>query len=122
MKLKDLIDAVERELETSSIANKRARLSLAFTAKKSSDGQLECDFVEASSLSRARAEELHRLDVILDKRKPETVTSPKHQLAESVSPTLAKRSDFGPIRPSSAEVDNDDPDSPAYFRRLFPQS
>ncbi len=121
MKLKELIEVIERELETVSVVDRRARLSLAFTAKKSSDGEVECDFVEASTLSRARAEELHRLDLILGKKRSGKASSPKHQLAENLGPPLAKRSDLGPIRPDP-DCDTSDPDSPAYFRRLFPQS
>ena len=66
MKLKNMIDAVSKELEMADLGNRRARLTLAFTVKSDRDGEAECEFVEASSISRARPEELHHLEILVD--------------------------------------------------------
>ena len=121
MKLKELIKVLESELETVAVADRRARLSLAFTVKESKGGEVECDFVEASSLNRARAEELHRLEVILGAKREEKTPRPTHLAAATLSPPLAKRSDFGPMRPPP-EGEPGDPDTPAIFRRMPPES
>ena len=122
MKLKDLIEAIEHELAATPLGEQQAKVSLAFTARKSGDGEPECDFVVTSSLSRAKLEELHRLDLVLDVGRSGTAGAPRHQIAEDFTPRPAGHSDLDRPQPEPGDLDQDDPDTPAYFRRLFPQS
>ena len=63
MNLKNLLHAVESELREAGHDGNGVVLSLAFTAKASPDGQVECEFVDRSSISRPQAGEVHYLKI-----------------------------------------------------------
>lgn len=65
MKLQELLAAVQAELEEAGCASKGATLSLAFTVKRETGGEVECDFVDARAISKPRPEEIHRLELPL---------------------------------------------------------
>ena len=99
------------------------RASELVAVKKSSDGEFECDFVEASALSKAKAEELHRLDVNLGEKRSEAKAKPRHQVATDLLPKPTRRGEIElPGLPEIGDLDREDPDTPAYFRRLAPQT
>ena len=66
MKLKELLGAIGSELAHAGRSGSGARLSLAFVARKHRNGEVECEFVDASDVSKPRDGEIHRLELNLD--------------------------------------------------------
>jgi hypothetical protein len=62
MKLKELLEAIDLELEGAG-CTRETRVSLAFVARRDRDGEVECDFVDASQVSKPREGEIHRLEL-----------------------------------------------------------
>ena len=61
MKLRDLVEGVKREVGENAGEAGAFILDLSFTAKKNKEGEVECDFIDASDYSMVRRESLHRL-------------------------------------------------------------
>jgi len=115
MKLKQLLEAVGREVEGADLTVERSTLSLAFVARKDHSGEVECDFIDASEVSKPREGEIHRLELELGR--PDDLGEPP--VAKSTK--KARKKTRLPLKMSSAKGlfskgETSDVDAPAIYR------
>jgi hypothetical protein len=65
MTLQELLNALREQMKEAGVSSTDATANLAFVARRERDGEVEVDFVDAATMSKPRAEELHRLEITL---------------------------------------------------------
>ena len=84
MTLNEVMTALQGELQEVDLSATRVSVSLAFTSKKDRDGDVTVDFVDSGAMSKPRAEELHRLELVLEREDPKTQGPRKSAVREHV--------------------------------------
>ena len=65
MTLQELLNALHKQMEDAGVSSTNSTANLAFVARRDRNGEVKVDFVDAATMSKPRAEELHRLEISL---------------------------------------------------------
>ena len=65
MTLQELLNALHKQMEEAGVSSTNSTANLAFVARRDRNGEVKVDFVDAATMSKPRAEELHRLEISL---------------------------------------------------------